>query len=185
MRMNQGVEWAAHACTVLAAAPPGQGLSLAALAEYHGVPQPYMAKQMQLLSKAGLLRTSRGKTGGYALARPANAISLWDVTAAIEGFAPLFRCSEIRRKGPCATNHKDCQRPCHIALAFASAEEGWREALRSITIADIAAGVLRDSDAKQIGAALGWLGAKLTDLPAARGRQPQSTAPSSRPGQRR
>ena len=61
MRMNQGVEWAIHACALLAPLWPQRGLSLAALAEFHGVPGAYMAKQMQLLSKAGLVRTSRGR----------------------------------------------------------------------------------------------------------------------------
>ena len=56
MRMNKGVEWAVHACALLAPLGAGRGLSLAALADYHGVPLPYMAKQMQLLSKAGLTR---------------------------------------------------------------------------------------------------------------------------------
>lgn len=165
MRLSQGVEWAVHACTVLGAAAPGRGLSLAALAEYHGVPAPYMAKQMQLLSKAGLVRTSRGKTGGYALARAPAEITLWDVTAAIDGPAPLFRCTEIRQRGPCAARREDCTRPCHIAAAFAQAEKAWRGALRAVTIADIAAGVLRDSPVEHIREAVEWLGANLTDLP--------------------
>ncbi|MFM5886040.1 MAG: RrF2 family transcriptional regulator [Novosphingobium sp.] len=168
MRLNQGVEWAVHACTVLIGAPPGRGLSLAALAEYHGVPAPYMAKQMQLLSKAGLVRTSRGKTGGYALARPANAITLWDVTAAVDGPAPLFRCSEIRQRGPCAVGRADCLRPCQIAAAFALAEEAWRGSLRAVTLADIAGSVVRDSRPEHMAQALSWLGANLTELPAAK-----------------
>lgn len=167
MRLSQGVEWAVHACTVLGAAAPGRGLSLAALAEYHGVPAPYMAKQMQLLSKAGLVRTSRGKTGGYALARAPDTITLWDVTAAIDGPAPLFRCTEIRQRGPCAARREDCRSPCHIAAAFAAAEEAWRSALRAVTIADIAAGVLRDSRPEHMMEAVAWLGENLTDLPGA------------------
>src|SRR6516164_2591440 len=108
MRINKGVEWAVHACALLAPLPPGAGLSLAALAEFHGVPEPYMAKQMQALSQSGLVRTSRGKTGGYALARPTDAISLWDITIAIDGAVPAFRCTEIRQNGPCAVKKRDC-----------------------------------------------------------------------------
>ncbi|MCC6924533.1 Rrf2 family transcriptional regulator [Novosphingobium sp.] len=165
MRLGQGVEWAAHACALLAAAGEGRGLSLAALAEYHGVPAPYMAKQMQALSKAGLVRTSRGKTGGYALARPADQITLWDVTRALNGSAPLFQCTEIRQQGPCGAPRAECKRPCHIAAAFAQAETAWREALQGVTIADIAAGVGRDSSPQHITEAMHWLGSNLTDLP--------------------
>lgn len=164
MRLSQGVEWAAHACTLLVAAGPGRGLSLAALAEYHGVPAPYMAKQMQALSKAGIVRTSRGKTGGYALARPANEITLWDVTRALNGPEPLFQCTEIRQQGPCGAKREDCKRPCHIAKAFAEAEQAWRGALQAVTIADIAQDVGRDSSPQHIGEAMGWLEPRLTRL---------------------
>lgn len=165
MRLSQGVEWAAHACTLLVAAGPGRGLSLSALAEYHGVPAPYMAKQMQALSKAGIVRTSRGKTGGYALARPANQITLWDVTRALNGPEPLFQCTEIRQQGPCGAKPAECKRPCHIAKAFAQAEQAWRSALQAVTIADIAMDVGQDSSPEHIGHALTWLGANLTELP--------------------
>lgn len=167
-RLSQGVEWAVHACTLLAAAGDTHGLSLAALAEFHGVPAPYMAKQMQLLSKAGLVRTSRGKTGGYALARPAQEITLWDVTRALGGGEPLFRCSEIRQQGPCALKRADCKLPCPIAAAFAGAEAAWRGALQAVTIADIAQAVGRDSTPEHIMDSLGWLGRNLTELPGGR-----------------
>ena len=165
MRMSQGVEWAVHACAVLTPLPPGRGLSLAALAEFHGVPQAYMAKQMQLLSNAGIVRTSRGKTGGYALARPASEVTLWDVTKALNGTQPLFRCSEIRQKGPCATPRADCRRPCQIAAAFATAEAAWRNALEAVTIADLAADFTATVSAVHIADIMSWLGANVTTLP--------------------
>lgn len=165
MRMSQGVEWAAHACCLLAALPPGRGLPLAALGAFHGVPAPYMAKQMQALSAAGIVRTSRGKTGGYALARPAAEIDLWQVTRAIDGTEPLFRCSEIRQRGPCAASREQCRKPCGIAAAFAGAEAAWRGALEAVTIADLVAGVLRATESDQALAAAHWLRENLTTLP--------------------
>lgn len=165
MRMSQGVEWAVHACTVLAPLGPGHGLSLAALAGFHGVPPAYMAKQMQALSKAGIVRTSRGKTGGYALARPASEITLWQVARAIEGPEPAFRCSEIRQRGPCAARKADCRAPCQIAAAFAVAERAWREALEAVTIADLNAQVGAEAPIDHIADIARWLGANATALP--------------------
>lgn len=169
MRINKGVEWAVHACALLAPLRPGAGLSLAALAEFHGVPEPYMAKQMQALSKAQLVRTSRGKTGGYALARDAHTISLWDITVAIDGEVPAFRCTEIRQNGPCGLKRKDCVRACPIAAAFARAEEAYRDALRDISLADIMASVAKDSSAAHLQGVLAWLGRSVTALPRLRG----------------
>lgn len=137
MKVNSGVEWAAHACTLLAALPPDWTLSAEALANYHDVPAAYMAKQMQALSKAGLIKSQRGASGGYSLARAPTAISLWDVMSAIEGTRPAFRCSEIRQNGPCGASPKECKVPCSIAASFFAAEEAYRGSLRAVTIADM------------------------------------------------
>jgi Rrf2 family protein len=165
MRINKGVEWAVHACTLLAPLPLGRGLSLAALAEYHGVPEPYMAKQMQALSKAGLVRTSRGKTGGYALAKAADAISLWDIKAAIDGDAPAFRCTEIRQNGPCAVKREDCVSACPIAAAFGAAEVAYRAALASVRLSDILAHVGAGGDAAHMMDIMRWYEGHVTELP--------------------
>lgn len=166
MRMNQGVEWAVHACTVLAPLWPKHGLSLAALAEFHGVPAPYMAKQMQMLSAAGLVRTSRGRSGGYALARPPAVITLADVACAIDGAAPAFRCTEIRRRGPCAASADDCRRPCQIAAAFAAAEQAWRAALTRTSIADLNLQVAAKASPSHIADISAWLTARAVLLAA-------------------
>ncbi|ODU25246.1 MAG: hypothetical protein ABS95_00530 [Verrucomicrobia bacterium SCN 57-15] len=56
------------------------------------VPRPYLAKVVNLLSRAGLVTTKRGYRGGICLARPANDISLLDVVEAIEGKGWLGEC---------------------------------------------------------------------------------------------
>jgi Rrf2 family protein len=165
MRINKGVEWGVHACTLLAPLGPGKGLSLALLAEYHGVPAAYMAKQMQALSKAGIVRASRGKTGGYSLARPAAAISLWDIKAAIDGTLPAFRCTEIRQKGPCALSREQCRQACPIAAAFAGAETAYRAALKAISLSDIVAEVGTTSDQHHLAQIMGWYAQNISDLP--------------------
>ena len=137
MRLGKGVEWAAHACAVLALLPKEAVLSRDALAEYLGVPPPYLAKQLQALSRAGLVITQRGVTGGYRLAREADAISLWDITAALEGTRPSFHCSEIRQNGPCGASRAECPGPCDIAAAFYRAEDAFRGSLSKVPLTEI------------------------------------------------
>ena len=60
MKINKGVEWAVHAMSVLAVLPEGRAVSAEALAAYHETSATYMAKQLQALSKAGLVRGGRG-----------------------------------------------------------------------------------------------------------------------------
>lgn len=165
MRMNKGVEWAVHACALLGPLPPGRGLSLSALADYHGVPQPYMAKQMQALSRAGLVRTARGQSGGYALARHPTEISLWDIVRAIDGPEPAFRCTEIRQNGPCAVKRADCKTPCAIAAAFAQADAASRAILQSTTLAAIMAEVGGHADPSHMLDIMNWYHGNVTQLP--------------------
>ena len=141
MKIGKGVEWAAHTCALLALLPPGAALPGEALADFLGVPPPYLAKQLQALSRAGIVTAKRGAAGGYRLARPPEAVSLWDVTAAIEGTAPSFRCTEVRRSGPCGASPAECSGPCPIAAAFQRAEAGYRQALAAVTLTDVIAGV--------------------------------------------
>ncbi|MEP0070412.1 Rrf2 family transcriptional regulator [Pyruvatibacter sp.] len=160
MQISRGVEWAAHAASLLATLPEGTGLRAEALALFHGVPQAYMAKQMQALSKAGLVHTSRGRQGGYRLAKPAEEITLWDITAAIEGKGPAFTCTEIRQNGPCGTKPADCRKMCGIAAAFHTAESAFRTTLEAQTLADLLEEVVADSSAKQLRKTEVWLEAQ-------------------------
>lgn len=137
MQLGKGVEWTTHICTILAILPPGKGLSVDALAEFFELPSAYLSKQMQLLRRAGLVESVRGKRGGYRLARATDAISLLDIVRAIEGSMPAFRCSEIRQNGPCGLNPNDCKSPCEIAAAFAQAEDAYRDALQARSLASI------------------------------------------------
>ena len=49
------------------------------------LPEPTVRKLLKELSHAGMVAASRGPLGGYALARPAAAVSVADVLAVIEG----------------------------------------------------------------------------------------------------
>lgn len=149
MKIGKGVEWAAHTCALLALLPPGASLPGEALADFLGVPVPYLAKQLQALSRAGIVTAKRGAAGGYRLARIPETLSLWDITAAIEGTAPSFRCTEVRRSGPCGAPSAECNNPCVIAAAFYSAEEGYREALAAVSLTDVVAGVAEDASSKR------------------------------------
>ena len=53
MKIGKGVEWAAHTCALLALLPAGATLPGDALADFLGVPTPYLAKQLQALGRAG------------------------------------------------------------------------------------------------------------------------------------
>lgn len=138
MRMSDGVEWAAHCCTMLAVLPEGECLPAARLAEYNELPTAYLAKHLQALTAAGVTESVPGPRGGFRLARPAAETTLLSIVQAIEGHAPAFRCTEIRQRGPgaIAGSPAYCE-PCGIAAAMGRAEAAWRAELAATTVADL------------------------------------------------
>ena len=161
MRLGDGVEWALHCCTVLGAMPSQQAVPAAVLAEFHGVPPAYLAKQMQALSRAGIVESVAGRNGGYRLARPTADITVLDVVLAIDGPGPAFRCTEVRQRGPSAVAPASYVKPCGIAAAMWRAEAAFREALAATTLANLVAELEVDVTPEQTEQALAWLAERL------------------------
>jgi len=157
MRLSEGVEWTTHCVVLLSLIPEGATLSAARLAEYHDVPAPYLAKSLQALAGASIVTSSPGRHGGYRLGRPATEITLLDVVLAVEGDESLFRCTEIRRRGPTRVAARAYAPVCEIAAAMHRAETAWRAELERTTIADLAAGVLRHAPTRVLEKSTEWL----------------------------
>lgn len=145
MRIGQGVEWALHGCVNLAWLPAGTALPIARLAELNELPPAYLNKQFQALARAGVVASRAGAGGGFALARPADRITVLDIVQAIEGVEPAFRCTEIRQRGPVASKPADCRVPCRIASVMSSAEQAWQAELAAVTVQAIADDVAASS----------------------------------------
>ena len=65
------------------------------IAERQGIPKQYLDQLMLILKKAGLVESSRGRQGGYVLARSANRITLLEIVTALEG--PLENTNFLRK----------------------------------------------------------------------------------------
>lgn len=161
VRLGDGVEWALHCCTVLAVVPPDRVLPAAKLAEFHGVPAAYLAKHLQALSRASLVEAVPGKRGGYRLARPAADITLLDVVDAVEGADPVFRCSEIRQRGPASLPASEYRTACTITAAMRRAEAAYRAELRAQSVQDLVAQLARTIAPRAVEKAMTWMEASV------------------------
>ncbi|WP_436701832.1 RrF2 family transcriptional regulator [Nocardioides sp. BYT-33-1] len=150
--MNEGVEWAAHVCVLLHWLQEGDTsdaggatpVPVARLAEVYDLPAPYLVKQVQALTRAGITESVPGKHGGVRLARSADRITLMDVVAAIEGPGDAFACTEIRRRGLNEDRpEREFAKPCGIAHAMRGAELAWRRELAATSVLDLAAATPR------------------------------------------
>lgn len=56
------------------------------------IPKPFLRKILQVLNRKGLLKSYKGKGGGFVLSRPANKILLTDLIKIFQGSLELSAC---------------------------------------------------------------------------------------------
>ncbi len=139
--ISTGVEYALHCLLFLVSRPEKRvEANVRDLAVLQGVSVDYLAKLFTKLSRAGLVTATEGARGGFALARPAEKISVLDVVVAIDGPKPLFECLEIRSR--CAVFGSNAPSwatsgVCSIQAVMLAAEERMRDELSSHTLASL------------------------------------------------
>ena len=123
----------------------------------HDVSATYLAKHLQSLSRAGLVTSTPGQVGGYALSRKPDEISLLEIVEAVDGTEPAFVCTEIRQRGPVALSPENCIKSCGIKRTMLAADEAWRASLASVTIADLTVGMEAQYGPQVLIGMQGWL----------------------------
>lgn len=100
LRISEAASLALHA-SVIIAANPGQPVPAGSIAGLLGASEAHLAKVLQDLTKAGLVRSIRGPKGGFVLNRPAVEIALLDVFEAIEGPLNPSSCISLHKPSFC------------------------------------------------------------------------------------
>jgi FeS assembly SUF system regulator len=122
---DYGVIVATHLAT-----HPERQENAAAVAAATRLPQATVAKLLKALAHAGLVTATRGAAGGYRLARPASAISVAEVVAAIDGDIGMTQCS---------VHVEDCERTtyCPTRPHWAAINRAVGTALAAVTLDDM------------------------------------------------
>lgn len=84
--------YAIRALSWLAMKNPQGYTLLDELCEQTDLPRHFLAKVFQDLVRSGVLISARGRGGGFALARPADSITLIEIVEAIDGTQVLKQC---------------------------------------------------------------------------------------------
>jgi Rrf2 family protein len=100
------------------------------IAEAYHIPPQLLAKILQTLTRGGILISTAGTNGGYALARAASEISAFEVIRAIDG--PLFITSCITIHGTC-----DLHGTCTIKEPLRKVNDSIKDLLSGIRVADL------------------------------------------------
>ena len=131
-RMNISVkaEYALQAIFDLAAQRPGEPVRIADIARRQRIPQKFLELILAGLKQGGFVESRRGAEGGYLLARPADSITVGEVTRFVEG--PHQGKTRPRRKAE--TPFSDLWLQVDHAVAeivdrttFADLQRGWTE----------------------------------------------------------
>lgn len=100
------------------------------LSETTGIALPTVSKILKILTKAGVLSSTRGAKGGYSLAKEPERISVAAVISALEGPIALTECS---------ASHQGCDQAsgCRIQGNWHLINQKVAYALESVTLADM------------------------------------------------
>ena len=94
MQIPRRVDYGLRAVIYLSSQMPDKCCSIGEIAKVQGVPRKFLEKIVQDLVRGGLIKSRRGSTGGYQLARAPEAISFCDVIEAIEGPIAVNACMD-------------------------------------------------------------------------------------------
>ncbi|WP_374573390.1 Rrf2 family transcriptional regulator [Phenylobacterium sp.] len=128
--LSQRARYALRALVYLAGRPADGPASIAEIAEGAAAPRKFLEAILLELKRGRLLVSTRGRFGGYALARPAAETSFADVIRALDGPLALAPCASRTAYRPCETcpTVEDCPiRPALVKArdAVAAVLEGW------------------------------------------------------------
>ncbi|MGC8794936.1 MAG: RrF2 family transcriptional regulator [Bryobacteraceae bacterium] len=106
MIYSRSSEYAIRAFMHLAQAPDGKYVMVKQIAEQERIPAHFLSKILQQLARKGLLRSSKGPTGGFALVKPPSNITLIEIIEILDGLGDYQRCisglDECSDAAPCA-----------------------------------------------------------------------------------
>jgi Rrf2 family protein len=110
--LSRKARYALRALYALAADEARGPVLIAELAEREKIPRKFLEAILLELKNAGVLKSKKGKGGGYALARPSERITIGEVVRIIDGpLAPIpcaserafVRCEECTDETTCGT----------------------------------------------------------------------------------
>jgi Rrf2 family transcriptional regulator, iron-sulfur cluster assembly transcription factor len=129
MQFTKAEEYGIFGVLYLADQPADRITPLSEISETQGVPEKFLAKIFQSLSKSGLVRSHRGVKGGFSLARPADQISIREIVEEIQGPYLISKC--LHSKEVCD------RRDCPINLLLRKAQDALIDVFDKHTVADL------------------------------------------------
>jgi Rrf2 family protein len=103
--LSQKAKYAIKALLVLARAKNDELVQVSEIADSQSIPKKFLDLIFFELRRHGLIQSTRGRDGGYALSKPAAEISIADIVRAVDGPLAPLPCASVKFYQRCT----DCE----------------------------------------------------------------------------
>lgn len=136
--ITQKMKYALKALLVLAdeaATPALEALTIEAIAKRSDAPKRFLEHILLELRNAGIIASTRGRSGGYQLIKPPGEVSISELLRLIDGPIAPLACLSRRAYQRC----DDCtdEETCRIRKVFADVFWSYLLIIESLTLADM------------------------------------------------
>jgi Rrf2 family protein len=142
MRLSRRSEYGLRALIDLVRHDGGGPVALAELARRNSLPTKFLEQIMATLRHAGIVRTTLGAHGGYAMGADPTSITIGRVIRLLDGALAPLPCVSLRFYGRCSCPD---EATCPLRDVMIDVRDSMLEILDRETLADLAARQGRDS----------------------------------------
>lgn len=115
MLTNKG-KYGLKAMVHLAGLEPDQPAMAADIADQNNIPKKFLDAILAELRNAGVVRSKKGRGGGYTLARPANEIKIGQIVRTLDGPLAPIRCASPNYYERCLDCEIEKHCPVHLLM---------------------------------------------------------------------
>jgi Rrf2 family protein len=131
MQLTRAADYAVRVMVHLATLPARERVLLPVLAQATGTPESFLSKVLQALSRAKLISSRRGQSGGFEILERGRKASMREVIEAIDGPLCLNVC--LLSGGSCSRKAR-----CPAHPVWVHAQQAMLDVLSDAVIADLA-----------------------------------------------
>lgn len=104
MKLSTKGRYGLRAIIDLARYSEEEPVSISSIAARQGISERYLEQLVALMKKAGLVKSIRGASGGYVLAKQAKKVSVGDVLRSLEGSLEPVKCAAFYSEEGCTAS---------------------------------------------------------------------------------
>ncbi len=142
MRLSRRSEYGLRALVDLVRHDGDGPIALTTLAARNRLPAKFLEQIMATLKHAGIVKTTLGTHGGYALAAQPSSVSIGRIIRLLDGALAPLPCVSLRYYEPCSCPD---EATCSLRDVMIDVRDSMLEILDRETLAELAARTGRDS----------------------------------------